>query len=156
MRWMGAKGKKNGSRRKINRNTYSVVMMGFKPSFFLFLLIAAVAAASLLALPVLLSLLLPPFADAEPPDATAPVIIGGLVFCCVCCSVCCFRPGRGGVAAAAVGPELVVVVAPAPALSWVVLAVCWPPFMLCEDWEKRSGNRVLSVACCCVACGRKT
>lgn len=120
--------------------------MGFKPSFFLFLLIAAVAAAASL---VFVLLVLLPFAADPDPDATAPVIIGGLVFCCcVCwlaaplCSVCCLSPpGRDGVAAlaaAAVGPEPAAV---APALSWVVLVVCWPPFMLCEDWEQ-SGRSI--------------
>lgn len=34
-----------------------------------------------------------------------------------------------GVAAAVADPEL----APAPALSWVVLVVCWLPFMLCPS-----------------------
>lgn len=104
-------------------------MIGFRPSFFLFLLIAAAAAA------VSLVLLLLPFAEPDP-DATAPVIVGGLVFCCVwpaLCSIggCCLSPGRGVAALVAVSPEIAV--APAPALSWVVLAVCWPPFMLCED-----------------------
>lgn len=108
---------KGGAMGKVGRSTYSVVMMGLRPSFFRFLLMAAVAALVVVVdVALLMLLLLRPFAG---PDPAAPVIDGAFAACACACActdegfwfgLCILSPGRA-----------VAAFAPAPALSFLVL-----------------------------------
>lgn len=126
---------------------FSVVMIGLRPSFFLFLLIAAAAAIAVVAVvaadAVVLLLVLLPFVE----PAAAPVIdavaLAGVIdgaFACCACGVC-FRAGRAAVAAEA---EVAPAPAPTPALSLSVVdcgcCFCCPPFMMTIIYKMRQNK----------------
>lgn len=99
-----------------------MVMIGLRPSFFLFLLMAAAAAAAALVVVAFASLL--PFVDAP----AAPVIDGASAGCAW--GMLCFR--AAGRAAFANAPK------PTPAPS---LLFCCPPFMVKIRYVLGRGRR---------------